>query len=71
MVWGLFTDLAMFAENAAASYANPFILADGRVVAHVKASEWSGETLPHAEAVALIDTAPIDPPPEPAPGPGA
>lgn len=67
-VWAVFTDMAMFEENAASSYANPFAVSDGAVLAHVLESEWSGEVLSDAEAIAAIDAQPIILPP-PSPGP--
>ena len=69
-VWAVFESVSEFDGSVVAQYANPFVLTDGRVLAHAKLADWSGETLPHDEAVALIDEQPIEPPPDPGPGPG-
>ena len=69
-VWALFDDVEQFDNDPAAGYANPFPLEGGAVLAFVYADAWSGPTLTEAEALALIDEQPIQPPPPDPPPPG-
>ena len=69
-VWALFDDVEQFDNDPASGYANPFLLEGGAVLAFVYADAWSGPTLTEAEALALIDEQPIQPPPPDPPPPG-